>query len=622
VAGWAGAAELKPQVGSLALVPKDAVAFMHFPKLRAFEADLKNFQKETGWQFGQGEHPMLDLIGARTGLTAGIDLDGSASIGFLDPKKFHERYTLYVLPVSDWDALLKATQGEEMSPGLYALTGATGPRYVLKRGRYAIVTSSVRTMDALAAGGGESILGVLPSETLQHVAAGSPTVFVNVHAIKLIYEGEILSWFRATSGQVYNSAEAVPYADMLVTYLLGIASFIDQIDTIEATLKFDADGVGVDLALRFADEGGIAKFLAAQKPGGAPIPLPTDRALISAVTMRLDPESRADLLVRATQFFLDEAPRPEPLPETTKKQVREAMVEFAGSLGDRMTFLAAPAKTGLGVECDVTVLDIKDPAQFKRGLDKLVSAWEALADHLNLYMRFQENADAAQIDGVQVTSYTPRFRFGIPARHLEFRERLKGLFGPEGLVYRVAIVGNKAIIGTGSDLGLFTQAIENLKSGKELPMAPQLKHLESHLPPRQHVAMAMSLPMFLSQALLRGGTPAEKLGDVDPGKEYAGFSITAEGTAARLTSYWPSEQIRLAKELLDRAAPDITKAPGSLFEPAESPPKGAAPAPAAPGGATKAPAKAAPGGGAAKPPAKAPAPAPAPAPATSAPAAK
>jgi hypothetical protein len=55
------------------------------------------------------------------------------AIAFLDPKRFRERYTVYVVPVADWDALLKATAGEEIAPGQYALTGAVAS---FIRGRY------------------------------------------------------------------------------------------------------------------------------------------------------------------------------------------------------------------------------------------------------------------------------------------------------------------------------------------------------------------------------------------------------------------------------------------------------------------------------------------------------
>jgi len=62
----------------------------------------------------------------------------------------------------------------------------------------------------------------------------------------------------------------------------------------------------------------------------------------------------------------------------------------------------------------------------------------------------------------------------------------------------------------------------------------------------------------------------------------AGLSLAADGATARMSSYWPYEQIRLAMDLLKRAAPEISKVPGSLFEPTpEGPPKGGAGVPPA-----------------------------------------
>jgi len=129
-----GAAAEPPQtLGSLELIPKQAVGFIHIPNLKGLEDDLKRFSRETGWEIGHGEQPAVNLLQQWTGIQAGIDPEGSATVGFLNPKEFNQRFSVYILPVSDWDAMLKATAGEEMSPGLYALTGAAGPRFVARR---------------------------------------------------------------------------------------------------------------------------------------------------------------------------------------------------------------------------------------------------------------------------------------------------------------------------------------------------------------------------------------------------------------------------------------------------------------------------------------------------------
>jgi len=583
----AGAGEAADPLGSLALVPKEAVGFIHIPRLGGLDEDLKRLGRETGLAVGHGDRPAADLLAMRTGIEKGIDPGGSASIGFLDPKRFQDRYSVYVLPVADWQALLESTAGEEMSAGLYALTGTAGARYVARRGRFAVVTSSVRTMDAVAASGG--IAAALSDETRARAAGPGPMVYLDVRRLRAVYSDDITAWFRAASAQLYHQPEALAYADMLSAYLFGIASFIDQTETLEASVKFGPDGLGADLAVRFAEGGGVARFLSAQAPGAAALPLPSGRPIENAATIRLDPQARTDLVLRAARFFLAEAPRPEPLPETTKQQVEEAVRMFAESLGPQMTFISAPAAPGMGSETGLTILELKDPGQFRKSLDLLAAAWESLADQLNLYMRFQSVPDAEDVAGAPVTRFVPRLRFGIAARHIEFRERMKSLYGPEGLVYRVAVVGDHAVVSTGSDTGLLAEAVERLKAGKQAEASPALERLRENLPTNQHVAIATSLPMFIGQALVRGGTPQDRLGPVSAGRELAGLAFRADGPTARVATYWPHEQIRLAMDLLRHAAPDMAEVPRTLFEPApEGPPKtGPPPAPApVPGGAS------------------------------------
>ncbi|MCX5685298.1 MAG: hypothetical protein NT049_16695 [Planctomycetota bacterium] len=578
-----GAAEPAQGLGSLELIPKQAVGFIHIPNLKSLEDDLKRFARETGWEIGHGEHPAVDLLQQWTGIQSGIDPEGCATVGFLNPKEFHQRYSVFVLPVSDWDAMLKGTAGEEMSPGLYALTGTAGPRFVARRGRYAIITSSVRTMDAVA--GAEGILKSLPEETRSRAAGPGPMVYISSAKLRDIYLDDIAAWFRAATSQLYHEPEALAYADMLSAYLMGIAQFIDQTQTFEMSARFEPDGLKADLAVRFVPGGSIAKFMASEVPGKASLWLPVGRQFESVQVMRTDPEVRTELLMKAVHFFLNEAPRPEPLPETTKTHVEEAMQMFADSIGPQMTFVSAPALPGMGEESSLTILELRDPVKFRKSLDLMGAAWESLADQLNLYVRFQQMPQENDVAGVPVTMFLPRFRFGIPARHMEFRERMKTMYGPEGLIYRVAIVGNQALISSGTDQGMLKRAIEDIKSGKLNEPSPAAKRLEGHLPGRQSFATALSLPLFIGQALLRGGTPAEKVGKIDAGREIAGVVIQSEGSTARVVTFMPHEQIRLALELLKRAAPDLSEMPHTLFEPSEEgPPKAVPPAaPAAPG---------------------------------------
>ncbi|HUU92383.1 MAG TPA: hypothetical protein VM238_14390 [Phycisphaerae bacterium] len=557
---------------ALALLPEEAVGFIHVPSIRSLEKGLKHFADQTGWRFGRTDHPVLDLLARRTGIPQGIDLDRNVCIGFVDPKRFRERYTIYIVPVSDWDALLASTKGEVMAPRLYALTGTAGPRFVARRGDFAVVTSSIRTMDALAGAG--SLAASLPPETLGRVRSASPVLYVNIHRIKQIYETEITSWFRASSGEVYRQPQAALYGDVLSAYLFGIASFVDQIETVEATVQFGPEGLDADLAVRFVEGAGVAEFLAAQKTRGAQPPVVTHRPMASAMSLRLDPQNRTDFALRATRFFLELAPRPEPLPEPTKAAVYEAVQTFVESLGENVTFLSAPARTGMGIESGVSVYELKDPEQFRRGVELLATAWERLADQLDLYLKFKAVADTTKIGGADVMTYVPRLRFGLPARHVEFRKRLRMLYGPEGMVYRVAIVGNHGVVAAGSDLTLFRRTIERLQMGGEPEVSPAMRRLSPHVSQDQNVMLALSLPVYFGLSLARAGTAADRIGTIDPGHELAGIGLRFEGTRIRLSTYWPHEQIRLARELLDRAAPQITEIPESLFQPEpEAPPK-------------------------------------------------
>ncbi|MFO8014985.1 MAG: hypothetical protein R6X20_16985, partial [Phycisphaerae bacterium] len=243
------------------------------------------------------------------------------------------------------------------------------------------------------------------------------------------------------------------------------------------------------------------------------------------------------------------------------------------------------------LEADVSIYDLSDPEQFEEGITLLVDAWERLADQLRLYLKFRADPEPEQIEGVPITVYRPRLRFGIPAQHIRFQKRLRRLFGPEGLVYRVGVIGNKAVVATGSDQTLLRLVLRQLKSGEAPEPSPPLRRLHTHVSREQNIFISTSLPVYLSRSLARGGTPEDRIGTVDPGHERVGVGVRFRGTTAQLSTWWPHEQIRLAKDLVGRLAPEVEEVPESLFPPegegppqVQEPPPGEAPEapPAAP----------------------------------------
>jgi hypothetical protein len=423
----------------------------------------------------------------------------------------------------------------------------------------------------------------LSAETLAGARGPGAFLHLNVHRLTQIYESEIASFLRASSAQVHFQPEAVAYSDMMVTYMLGIADLIDQVETIEASMRFGTEGLGVDLAARFVEGGSVGQFLSAQTPGRADLPPWGRTPLTSAVTLRMSPAARTSAVMKATRFFLDKSPRPDPLPETTKEAVIEAMQTVMESLGDEMTHLTGPAAPGKGIATDVAVYALADPEKFTRGTELLAAAWQRLADNLDLYLKIDAVPDGSEIAGVPVTLYVPRFRYGIPARHVQFKDQLEDQYGPEGLVYRVAVVGDSAVVATGTDLTLFRETIERLRSAAARPPAPEVARLRKLLPGGGQGFLALSLPLYLQAALLRGGTLPEKVGTVDPGAELVGMSLQADGPRFAANTWWPHEQLRLARELIERVMPEVADAPESLFEPTmEGPPAGPAEEPEAP----------------------------------------
>ncbi len=576
-AAGAGAGAASPDVPALDLVPRDAMGFLHIPSVQALEADLRRFSEETGWKLGQGEGPVLEALARRTDIAEGLDPSGPAAVAWLDPKEYRERYTVYILPVADWDRLLEATVSEEMGPGRYAVTRAAGPRYVLRRGRFAVVTSSFRTLEDVAKSA-DRIPAILSAETLAGAAGPGPYLYLDFQRLTRAYAEDIARWFRASGSQVIQDPRTLLYADMFSSYLVGMMDLIDQVEMLEGAMRFGPEGLSADLRVKFAADGSFGRFVSSQAPHGPPV-LPIGiRPVATATTIHLNPAGRTEAALALTQFFLEKAPRPTPLPEPTKQAVLRAVRTFVDSLGSEVTMLTGTPAPGLGAVSEVSVYQVKDAEQFRLGIQLLAEAWERLADQLGIYLEVMVHPDAGDLGGEPVALYVPRMRFGIAARHARFREQLADLYGHEGLVYRVVTVGDRAVVGVGTDTTLMRETIERIRAGGDAAAPPALERLNTHLPPRQNISIVTNLPLYLRQALLRGGTAEERIGTVDPGASLSGLAVRFDGPTVRVGSYWPHDQLRRGRELLERVVPGVTEAPESLFEPPEGgPPAGTVP---------------------------------------------
>lgn len=312
-----------------------------------------------------------------------------------------------------------------------------------------------------------------------------------------------------------------------------LEDLVQEIEDLEVAL--DADGghgaLRVGLTLRQdASLLAIAKTLSPIETYEAALP-PTDRFLL-ATWSRIDQAEAGTRLKAFLEPVMDvvfemmekamakqaagqDAAQPPAVMQPLNKAVKQmwAMIAEQGDvLGDQTAALMEIPEAGQGVYRMTQIVALKDGAAYRALMKKSVETVDGFykailgtipktpdAPKMDMGVEYHEAAET--IEGLSVDVI--RFKFDMtppedapPQVRAAFKGMMDGIYGPEGLVMRVAVSGNRAVVTLGG-ADVMARAIKNLQAGDaDLAKQETVRAALARVPSGSGAVLLVSLPAY------------------------------------------------------------------------------------------------------------------------------
>jgi hypothetical protein len=587
----------------VAAMPEETRNFVAIRDIADIALKVAAFSQRTGINLPTGDESIAQLIQLKTGAQGGVADRGAAGIVHLDPVKYAGRNALFMIPVQSREAYVEYNSAREVESGLYQMVGTDEPRFLTFHKKFALITDSIRT-GRMIRDSKRDLADKLTDEQSRALAASDIYVHVDLSRSREASRKSAKRFRTAVSGKILGDPTLSSYSDLLHGYLKAVNELFAQVDGLDIGLTFRPNDVGVTLMVGFADGGSIAKTLATLGSSDRSLtaPLPVDRPLISSGGFHIDPEPLRDATLGIVDFFMQASPNTRKgVHPVTRDEVLRSVGDMMNELTGDVAFMSAlPDPKSRAQEASVTVIGIKDMKAFADARGQFFNALIKVANESGARVRIEYMAQQEKYrDKVFIDHFKPRIAFTTKRYERLFEERAKEVYGPDGFLYRMAVLKDRVVMTVGSDLTLFHAAIDRALDETEPAAAPRIDTARAQLPKTRNVEYYFSLPAMLTRSVLAAGTAAgaARGAPVEFDSEdrqflhdqgVVGLAVGVEGGRVRMDSNIGYDQLASAMAFVRKHLPPAvppepepeTPEPPSTTEEPESPAPETTPEPA------------------------------------------
>jgi hypothetical protein len=574
----------------LKVIPANATAFVAVRNIAEVDFDVSEVLDKLQLPLAEMGFPgLLDMIKERAGITKGLNANSGAAIALLDCSKLKttdelEKRAVILLPTDDAEALAKAMGGNKQGDG-YQLTLNNEPAVGTEKAGFLIIAAT-EAKDALKeiAQAKEGIEKTLSGDRLK--AYGNSDVFgwANLRGFSPELRAEPLN---ALKGMMMLSAPAGG-AKEVDESLSGVGKFLDDLKEASFAATLDAK-VGLKLAFwyRAMPDSDMAKRLQAAKlsDGSLLAGLPDESAIFAAGMVNT---TSPDEIQKA----LDRSIKPELLgkevDEAQAKALKESLTKLLTSV-ERVSVSVAglPSEGEDGMVGVTFVVRTANSQQAQAELRKLFSTVKDLliktavakgelteeqSKSANEAIQLKENAE--KLTGAVVDHFVVDLA-KLPDADEEMVKQIRGVVGQEGILVRIAQVGDKNLAVTfGGGAKRFAQIVDLIQKN-QAPLADRktVKMVADRLPGQKKIAEGyLSVDRLLALVM----EMSSKLGQPVPlpltMKETAPLSVVAAQVDESSATIDVLVPIELAQSAAEMAKPMMMMMMGGMPGPGETAP--------------------------------------------------
>jgi hypothetical protein len=467
-----------------------------------------------------------------------------------------------------------AIKGEKATAGILATEreGATG--YVLKMGAWAACADSADAIKAIMRAEKKVALS-----DAQRAAIAKRMVWVHLNPDSLVAMAK--GGIENVKKQMAEAPNAPKAPEATMNMLGALLTLAGDVTRAEAALDVKPTGITADVEAEFDK----ASDLFALAQSGVPVKdykpgLPQADGLILAVWAGMDWGKAVPPMKRLMKPIFDIIAEGED--EKTRKAIDSMWASYdkwGAVMGNRFAMVMEQPKPGAGLYQLAETFTIKDPDQYSTLLKEYMeTSMEAMDVMMGKFMAMPgvpevpnvkgktEYKEAAEtVEGVPVDVWRITFDVSLPPdappeAAKQLKTMLDTIYGPEGMTFRMALVGNTAIATMG-DPGVMARTIKAVKGeAPDLSADPKVAAALKRIPAGEGAALMsaanyMYLAMGMMDTMLTASLPpeihaeAEKAGIkplvAPPPTDFITFS-GPEGETLRLHVEAPQSDIRAA----------------------------------------------------------------------------
>lgn len=578
-----------PMTRMLNAMPDDVRSFIAISDLATVAGGTRMFREKTGFALPLEPEQLSNVLNRQIGLQGGVSDKNPIALISLDPIAYRGRDKVYLVPVQGREEFMEYNPHEEIEENLYRLTTIEAPRFFTFTGDYVYFSESIRTARDLR----DARRGIGHKMTAeQHSAMANSHLYLHLNMARTLAgsKAEVDKFRQATMMRVLGDPVLKAYSDLLIGYMTTLNEIVAQADMLDLGLKFHEDEVEFSGFASFVNEGTIR---AALKRAGAGEPkltarLPECGQLISAFSIALEPKVLRSATIGTLDFILQNSPNAKrKLRTETRERLMDAADELLAQMTGRIaTMTALPDEQSQAAEAKLTIFQVRDIKAFATARDNFFAMVDAAAQELAAPMAFKLQNNQDQYRGIGIDYLRPEFSFADDRFAELFRQRIIDHYGPDGYIYRMALVDDLMIISVGSDIALFKAAIDKALDDKNPKPPAAISAACDSLPDKAGITWFGSLPALLANSIHQAGAAAGSSAGVaftDDDKQIirtqglVGLGLTlTDGnlTASGRVGY---EQLSAAVQLANRHLPpmtppdDVTTEPEPTAEPTPEP---------------------------------------------------
>ena len=519
----------KALVEAVALAPADSVAVGTFRSPRTLVDDLNEF---AGPELSTVPGVFLSMLPA-----GAFDMD--SPVAWVVTVEDGSGAGVFILRVKDPARL----SGDAVEEGITRAAKAVSGLCFMRKGEWA-VCGSEESVKAFKISGSRPRL-VVDEATAGRIGDSLIWLRVNAKPLAALAKPEL----QEMKVQARANLPA-DRADTRVKAVEWLENLLGQLETLDVGVRMDSDRMLTQTCLTLSDGASLMAIAKALKPVekfDGPLP-ETDRFCMAAWVSMDHGQAMAQVkafLQPVVNLLLDEttraaqagppagqAPNPSDAARKAIEEQWKLLDEYGDVLGDRLALLAEIPVHGQGMYRMTEVFDLKDAAKYRLLQERSVAATKDLFGAITGVMpqtpdapRFDMSVDykaaAETIGGLPVD--VMRFKVSVqppealqPGPQFSFKDVMDSIYGPEGLVMRMAVCENRAIAVVGGQ-ELMDRAIRRQR-GQEKDLAKQeaVAAALARVPDKASAVALISLPAYAASVdivmddVLLGTLPADR----------------------------------------------------------------------------------------------------------------